>query len=194
MRPLVFIASKRILKSVDFSTTTRGQIFMTWTAVLLALSFSRGVWADDVFAGATEASPSRAHYFTWINNTNEGPALGQTEANLAFFQWLHDAYDMRLDIYAFDAGAVDAPRYYGSPDTRKFKEQFPEGFAPFAKQASQFGGRLGVWLGPDGFGDTEADKQARIDFLVSLCRDHHCLLYTSPSPRDQRGARMPSSA
>ena len=177
MRPLVFIASKRILKSVDFSATTRGQIFMTWTAVLLALSFSRGVWADDVFAGATEASPSRAHYFTWINNTNEGPALGQTEANLAFFQWLHDAYDMRLDIYAFDAGAVDAPRYYGSPDTRKFKEQFPEGFAPFAKQASQFGGRLGVWLGPDGFGDTEADKQARIDFLVSLCRDHQVELF-----------------
>ena len=26
--------------------------------------------------------------------------------------------------------------------------------------------------------------------------DHHmdCLLYTSPSPRDQRGSRMPSSA
>ena len=25
-------------------------------------------------------------------------------------------------------------------------------------------------------------------------RDHDCLLYTSPSPRDQRGSRMPSSA
>ena len=25
-------------------------------------------------------------------------------------------------------------------------------------------------------------------------RAHGCLLYTSPSPRDQRGARMPSSA
>ena len=24
--------------------------------------------------------------------------------------------------------------------------------------------------------------------------DHLCLLYTSPSPRDQRGSRMPSSA
>ena len=24
--------------------------------------------------------------------------------------------------------------------------------------------------------------------------NHHCLLYTSPSPRDQRGSRMPSSA
>ena len=25
-------------------------------------------------------------------------------------------------------------------------------------------------------------------------QDFHCLLYTSPSPRDQRGSRMPSSA
>ena len=27
-----------------------------------------------------------------------------------------------------------------------------------------------------------------------LVRWYHCLLYTSPSPRDQRGSRMPSSA
>ena len=133
--------------------------------------------AAEVYPGADESSPSRAHYFTWINNTNEGPALGQTEANLAFFQWLHDEYDMKLDIYAFDAGAVDAPRYYGSPDTRKFKEQLPQGFAPYAELAKGFGGRLGVWLGPDGFGDTHEEKQARIDFLVSLCRDHSVELF-----------------
>ena len=30
--------------------------------------------------------------------------------------------------------------------------------------------------------------------LLVEARDHICLLYTSPSPRDQRGARMPSSA
>ena len=29
---------------------------------------------------------------------------------------------------------------------------------------------------------------------VILSRDKDCLLYTSPSPRDQRGSRMPSSA
>ena len=29
---------------------------------------------------------------------------------------------------------------------------------------------------------------------VDLVIDHSCLLYTSPSPRDQRGSRMPSSA
>ena len=34
-------------------------------------------------------------------------------------------------------------------------------------------------------------------FLVGTLRvgkAHDCLLYTSPSPRDQRGSRMPSSA
>ena len=32
----------------------------------------------------------------------------------------------------------------------------------------------------------------RAEFLTG--RYHRCLLYTSPSPRDQRGSRMPSSA
>ena len=31
-------------------------------------------------------------------------------------------------------------------------------------------------------------------FIVKLCLFYFCLLYTSPSPRDQRGSRMPSSA
>ena len=30
--------------------------------------------------------------------------------------------------------------------------------------------------------------------LFSAAQYNHCLLYTSPSPRDQRGSRMPSSA
>ena len=34
----------------------------------------------------------------------------------------------------------------------------------------------------------EIDKSYKFD------RDTTCLLYTSPSPRDQRGSRMPSSA
>ena len=30
--------------------------------------------------------------------------------------------------------------------------------------------------------------------LLAILGDEGCLLYTSPSPRDQRGSRMPSSA
>jgi hypothetical protein len=133
--------------------------------------------APDVFPGAIESSPSQSHYFTWINNTNEGPTEAQSLANLGFFQWMNDEYGMELDIYAFDAGAVDAPSYYGKPSTRKFQQQLPNGFGPLADAAKGFGGRLGVWLGPDGFGDTPEEENARIEFLSSLCRDHDFQLF-----------------
>lgn len=146
---------------------------LLFPALLLPLSPALA----DVFPGADEDTPSRAHYFTWINNTNEGATEAQTQANLAFFQWLHDVFGMRLDIYAFDAGAIDAPSYYGSTKTRKFQHQFPHGFAPLAEQAAGFGGRLGVWLGPDGFGDTPQEEAVRIDLLTSFCRDHNFQLF-----------------
>ena len=46
--------------------------------------------------GATELSPSRSEYFSWINNTNEGATEAQTMVNLEFFRWLHDVYGMEL--------------------------------------------------------------------------------------------------
>ena len=39
-----------------------------------------------------------------------------------------------------------------------------------------------------------SDDTARADNKKTLNWSHDCLLYTSPSPRDQRGSRMPSSA
>lgn len=152
----------------------RKAILGLFAAHVLSLSLHA---ESKVFPGANESTPSQAHYFTWINNTNEGPMASQTKANLEFFQWLHDEFGMVLDIYAFDAGAIDAPRYYGSTSTRKFKQQFPTGFDPFAKQADGFGSRLGVWLGPDGFGDSAEEEAARIDLLAGLCRDHAFKLF-----------------
>ena len=47
-------------------------------------------------------------------------------------------------------------------------------------------------------GETASDYRKRIEAaaksLQALLGDEACLLYTSPSPRDQRGSRMPSSA
>ena len=37
-----------------------------------------------------------------------------------------------------------------------------------------------------------ANVEGKIYAVDDMCT--HCLLYTSPSPRDQRGSRMPSSA
>ncbi len=79
---------------------------------------------------------------------------------------------MQLDIYAFDAGAIDGARFYGSIYSDRFKKQFPNGFDPLYQQARDLGIRLGVWGGPDGFGDTPEEEQARIDMIVKLCKDY----------------------
>ena len=123
-------------------------------------------------AGADERTPSLSQYFSWINNTNEGSTEKQTLINMEFFQWLHDEYGMKLDIYAWDAGNLDgAFNVYCDPDSAMFKEKFPRGWRPIAKAAAGFGGRLGAWGGPDGFGNTPEEEKKRFDFMVGLCRD-----------------------
>ncbi|HME51498.1 MAG TPA: hypothetical protein VKM55_04730 [Candidatus Lokiarchaeia archaeon] len=131
-----------------------------------------------VFPGAEESTPSRAQYFSWINNTNEGATEAQTMANLAFFEWLQEEYGMQLDIYAFDAGAIDGPHNtYGRLDSEKFLRQFPRGLDPIYEKAKSLGIRLGVWGGPDGFGDSEEEAQARIDLMVGLCKNYEFALF-----------------
>jgi hypothetical protein len=130
-----------------------------------------------VFPGADERTPSRAQFFSWINNTNEGATEKQTLINLDFFKWLREEYGMVLDIYAFDAGAIDGKGFYGSIYSERFKRQFPNGFDPIYQKAKAIGTRLGVWGGPDGFGDTPEEEQARIDMMVKLCRDYEFMLF-----------------
>ncbi len=150
-------------------------------ACLLALLVLNPTLAGEAreqpLAGADETTPSRSHYFSWINNTNEGSTEAQTLANLDFFKWMHDQYGMELDIYAFDAGVIDAPRYYGSITSDRFQENFPNGLDPIYEKAKSFGCRLGVWLGPDGFGDTPQQEKARTEMLVKLCRDYDFHLF-----------------
>lgn len=130
-----------------------------------------------VFPGADERSPSRAQFFTWINNLNEGTTEKQTTINLNFFNWLKRRYGMQLDIYAFDAGAIDGAKFYGNIYSSRFKKQFPNGFDVNYKQAKAMKTRLGVWGGPDGFGNTPAEEKARIDQMVKLCKDYEFALF-----------------
>lgn len=130
-----------------------------------------------IYGTITEDSPSIAEYFSWINNTNEGATEAHTITNLEFFKWLRDEYGMQLGIYAWDAGNIDSARYYGSMETEKFKRQFPNGWAPIADVARSFDCKMGLWAGPDGFGDTPEEEKERTEFLVSLCRDFELQLF-----------------
>ena len=129
-------------------------------------------------AGADEKTPSHAQYFSWINNTNEGSTEAQTLINLEYFKWLRDAYGMQLDIYAWDAGNLDgANGTYETLEGPKLSKQYPNGYAPVVKAAAEMGTRMGVWMGPDGYGESEETAAARRELLVSLCRDHHFALF-----------------
>ena len=129
-----------------------------------------------VYPGADERTPSYSQYFSWINNTNEGSTEAQTMANLEFFKWLYDEYGMVLDIYVISAGAIDKAGRYGKMDSDAFRKNFPNGFGAIYKKAKAMGTRLGTWGGPDGFGDTPEEEQARIDMMVKLCRDYEFIL------------------
>jgi hypothetical protein len=133
--------------------------------------------AQSINRGATEKSESKSEYFAWINNTNEGPDEKQTLINLDFFKWMRDEYGMQLDIYAFDSGVIDGKNIYGSIYSDKFKRFFPHGFNKIYQKASQMNTRLGLWGGPDGFGNTKESAEQRKAMLESLCRDYHWALF-----------------
>ncbi len=129
-------------------------------------------------AGATENTPSKSQYFSWINNTNEGSTEAQTLANLAYFEWLRREFGMSLDIYAWDAGNLDGScGTYETLDSSKLRAQFPNGYAPIAEAAKRMNTKLGVWCGPDGFGNTADEAEARRELMVSLCRDYNFGLF-----------------
>ena len=145
--------------------------------IFLLIAANKFYGQQEVFPGADENTPSKSEYFSWINNTNEGATEKQTLINLDFFGWLKKEFGMQLDIYAFDAGAIDGKRFYGSMKSKRFKRQFPRGFDPIYRKASELGIRLGIWGGPDGFGDSPEEEKERIEQMVSLCRDYHFALF-----------------
>ena len=56
-------------------------------------------------------------------------------------------------------------------------------------------GRLNLGLQTVVLIETIGARSGQVREIVTLCMPvGNCLLYTSPSPRDQRGSRMPSSA
>ena len=78
-----------------------------------------------------------------------------------------------------------------SDDQEKFKEageQAARVLGEFVSMANEFSRRFEKDF------DSRADSRAQQTQDRSSTQDNDCLLYTSPSPRDKRQSRMPSSA
>ena len=141
---------------------------------LLPLSLSA---QDKPIQETNEKSVSKAQYFSWINNTNEGATEEHTLVNLDFFEWLQKEYGMILDIYAFDAGLIDGAKFYGSTQSDRFKRAFPNGLDKVYQKAKAMKTRFGVWGGPDGFGNTPEQAENRKKEFEALCRDYEWALF-----------------
>ncbi len=129
-------------------------------------------------AGADSFTPSVPQYFSWINNTNEGSTEEQTHINLNFFDYLLRTYGMEIKIYAWDAGNFDGSASgYGDENSEKFRSQYPRGWAPIAEHAAKLGIRMGLWGGPDGFGDTPEEEKKRYTFYADLCKKYNFALF-----------------
>lgn len=159
-------------------------IFLCFTFLNLNTALSQGYDLEE--KAIDKFTPSKAIYFDWINRNWYGSNEKKVEANLRFFKWMHDEYGMQLDIYLMDAADIDQGPVcasdpglpaYGSLETAWFRKRFPHGFGPLADLAESFGCRLGVWLGPDGYGASETEAQARKEMLVKFCREYNFALF-----------------
>ncbi len=159
----------------------------TLFALVVLLVFNPELKSQESVPVINEDTPSKAIYFSWINHAWEGTDAIQTMANLDFFKWMYDEYGMKLDLYLIDAGTLDegpecigklfGDNRYGSLDSKPFLQKFPEGLGPVSFKAGTFGCRLGMWLGPDGYGTSPAEASKRSEILVSLCRDYGIELF-----------------
>lgn len=79
--------------------------------------------------------------------------------------------------------------YCGAPN---FKHKFPNGLHKIKSCFDTMGTRLGMWLGPDGYGITKADAEYRRKMLVDLAKDYKMALFKfdnccSPLRDEKRG-------
>jgi hypothetical protein len=155
--------------------------------IAVLLSFLQQARSQESVNAINETTPSKSIYFSWINHAWEGANEYQTLVNLNFFKWMHTNYGMKLDLYLMDAGNLDegpecigmlfGDNKYGSFDSKRFMQKFPNGLKPIADLAKSFDCSLGMWMGPDGYGSTPLEAQKRSEMLVSLCRDYGVKLF-----------------
>jgi hypothetical protein len=133
-----------------------------------------------------ERTPARSMYFDWVSRNWYASNEAKVLADLGFFKWLHDEYGMQLDLFVLDTATIDnGPRCrpvegrpaYGSLEMESFQREYPHGLGMLSDFAASFGCEIGIWLGPDGFGETEREAQERIELLETLVRDHGVRLF-----------------
>ncbi|MDR2844608.1 MAG: hypothetical protein LBV28_00755 [Puniceicoccales bacterium] len=162
-------------------------------------------WINNGWEGGDEAQTLvNFEFFKWLHDTY-GMSLdiylfdcGNVDG--AVIDMLAPRFDKAQQSYesaTLPIGKKDVPRrllyndkvfHAGAP---VMKEKYPNGFTGIAGKFATLGTRIGVWVGPDGYGTTPEDAEARRNFLVGLARDNNMALFKfdsccSPLRRDKQ--------
>jgi hypothetical protein len=135
---------------------------------------SFGRYIQDIRANRVDFA---TFYFDWLCHDNSGPRESEVLANFAALRRLRELYGLRFDIYNSDAGLVESQGTYFPEFKANFLSRFPAGLKPLAEGSKALGMRLGLWLGPDGFGEKPGEMAARREQLLSWVRDFNVGLF-----------------
>jgi hypothetical protein len=116
-------------------------------------------------------------YFDWLCHDNSGPLESEILANFAALKRLREMYGLQFDIYNSDAGLVESQGTYFPQFKARFDQRFPNGLRTIADASARLGMKLGLWIGPDGFGETPASMAARRNQLLAWVRDFNVGLF-----------------
>lgn len=154
----------------------------TWTSKTSGLGVSTAGGVEAAFGRyIQEIRANRVDfatfYFDWLCHDNSGPRESEVLANFAALRRLKELYGLQFDIYNSDAGLVESQGTYYPQFKANFLSRFPAGLGPLAKASEELGMRLGLWIGPDGFGETPEEMKARREQLLSWVRDFNVGLF-----------------
>ncbi len=116
-------------------------------------------------------------YFDWLCHDNSGPLESEILANFAALKKMKELYGLQFDIYNSDAGLVESMGTYFPQYRPLFDRRFPQGLDRVAAAAADLDMRLGLWIGPDGFGETHREMETRQQQLISWVKDSNVGLF-----------------
>jgi hypothetical protein len=154
----------------------------SWTSKIVGFGVSRpaeieaafGRYIQDIRVNQVDFATL---YFDWLCHDNSGPLESEILANFAVLKKLRELYGFQFDIYNSDAGLVESQGTYFPEYRSVFDKRFPQGLRPIADAAQALGMKLGLWIGPDGFGETPESMALRRDQLIEWVRDFNVGLF-----------------
>jgi len=154
----------------------------SWTSKIVGFGVSRPDEIEAAFGKYIQAIRVNhvdftTLYFDWLCHDNSGPLESEILANFAVLKKLRELYGFQFDIYNSDAGLVESQGTYFPEYRPVFDKRFPQGLRAIADAAQELDMKLGLWIGPDGFGETPESMALRREQLVEWVRDFNVGLF-----------------